>query len=183
MNNNKKFGDIERINLNENNLERAISWVSVVDAKASFILSLILVILGYFISQSNSIFKLLNTLIKKEAFGTLGISVFFLVTAFLSLLISLGYLVVIIYPKRKTDTKHISFFYFDHIAKMEDPDFKSKMSSMGPEEIISGIADQTYNVSKVVQKKFDQLSRSIVFFATCVGSFMILFLIIKILNK
>lgn len=171
--NNKK----ELIPLNERNFARVIGWISIIDSKAKFIFSVIIVVLGYSVARIEPLIKTCTTLWEKKAISPALILVFFMLAAFVCLIISFVYLLFIIYPKRKPYTGKASHFFYESIAQMSASDFQAKMSSMSLNEAIDGLSDQTYNIAKVVKKRFDQLSISGILFLISLG-LLILFSIL-----
>lgn len=163
--------------LNERNLARVIGWISVIDSKAKFIFSIILIVLGYSISQVGSLTKTCTFLWDKKLFTSAVVLVFLMLGTFVCLIISFIYLVSIIYPKRKPYTGKVSYFFYESIAEMPAPEFQAKMSSISATEAIDGLSEQTYNNAKVVKKKFDQLSISVIWFWISLG-FLIFFSIL-----
>jgi len=162
------------ISLNERNLARVIGWISVIDSKAKFIFSVILVVLGYSIIQIEPLTKTCTTLWENKVFTSAVVLVFLMIGTFVCLVVSFIYLVFIIYPRRKPYSGKSSYFYYESIARMPASDFKAKMSSISLTEAIDGLSDQTYNNAKVVKEKFDQLSVSAIWFLIALG-FLIFF--------
>lgn len=168
--------DKQLITLNERNLARVIGWISLVDSKAKFIFSIILVVLGYSVPQVASLTKTFTSLWEKKACAPAAVLVLLLLGTFICLIISFVYLVFIIYPKRRPFTGKVSYFYYESIAEMPASQFQAKMSSISATEAIDGLSDQTYSNAKVVKKKFDQLSISVIWFLIGL-SFLIVFAI------
>lgn len=167
----------ELIALNERNLARLIGWVGVIDSKAKFILSVIIVVLGYSLTRVASLTSTCIGLLDKKAVSPAILLVLLLLGTLVCLLLSFVYLVSIIFPKRKPYTGKASYFYYESIAAMPAADFQTKMSSISEDETIVGLVDQSYNIAKVVKSKFDQLSTSIILFLVSVG-LLILFSIL-----
>jgi len=159
----------ELITLNEGNLARVIGWISVIDSKAKFIFSVILIVVGYSMTQIRPLTKTCTILWGRKAFTPVMVLVFFMLGVFVCLIISFVYLVLIIYPKRKPYTGKVSYFFYESIAEIPASEFQTKMSSISVTEAINGLSDQTYNNSKVVKKKFDQLSISVIWFLVGFG--------------
>ncbi len=171
MSKDENITESELIAINERNLVRVNGWVSIVDSKAKFIFSVIIVVLGYSLSQIGLPIKTIAKLMKLEGYIPASLLIFFILSSFVCLFISFIYLLWIIYPKRKPYTGETSYFFFETIAKMEISNFKTKMSSISYPEIIDGLSEQTYNNSKVVKRKFDQLSKSVIWFL--IGLFLL----------
>jgi TRAP-type C4-dicarboxylate transport system permease large subunit len=152
------------IRLVENNLDRVLKWVSIVDAKAKFTLSILLIVLGYSISQVSQLVELVEKVTKEEFWWIAIILIGMFFGIFISLICSFVFLVSIIYPKRDPTTGRDSIFFFESIAKMSAKEFCKKFSSMTEDQVIEELNDQTYNSAQVVKKKFDQLAKSITWF-------------------
>ena len=160
------------LDLNERNLGRAIAWVSVVDSKAKFVLAVDAVILGYAASRFSGLWPTMKALWATRRVE-LCVALTVLLAAVACLIISSYFLVRVIYPKRTPHTLKGSYFYFETIAMLPSDNFISKMKQMPLCEAVEGIADQTYNVSKVVVKKFNELATSINWLGGAFGAFLI----------
>lgn len=167
----KNITESELIAINERNLERVIGWVAIVDSKAKFVLSVIIVVLGYTFAQIGLPLKTIVELINHKNYSLSVFLICFMICIFACLFASFFYLLWIIYPKRKPYTGETSYFFFETIAKMEISNFKTKMASISYPKIIDGLSEQTYNNSKVVKRKFDQLSKSVIWFL--IGLFLL----------
>lgn len=150
----------------EKNLERTIHWVSIIDSKALFMLTLILAIISYIFTKFDTFINLLFYLSNNNEI-TLLVAIFLLMAVqMIGLIISAIYLILIIYPKRKPYTQEQeSLFFFQTISNMTMINFNRKFTLLKTEKAIEGINDQTYNNAIVVKKKFDQLAISIRWFS------------------
>lgn len=173
----------ELITLNERNLARVIGWISLVDSKAKFIFSVILVVLGYSVPQVASLTRTFTSLWENKAFAPAAVLVLLLLGTFVCLITSFVYLVFIIYPMRKPFTGKVSYFYYESIAEMPASQFRAKMSSISATEAIDGLSDQTYNNAKVVRKRFDQLSISVIWFLIGLGLLIVFSISHQIIAK
>ena len=171
------------ISLNENNLTRVINWVSAVDSKANFVLTIVLVVAGIVISQIDHAIELSVRLWYSREYSLVIIMGGLLLGAMYYLTKSLVYLLIVIYPKRIPYTQKDSAFFYDSISGMASTDFTSEMESIKLQDAIRGLADQTYNLSKVVSAKFDQLSVSIKSFSVGLSFFVIYMLLEIIISK
>lgn len=183
MSKDENITESELIAINERNLARVTGWVSIVDSKAKFIFSVIIVVLGYSLSQIGLPIKTITKLMKLEGYIPASLLIFFILSAFVCLFISFIYLLFIIYPKSKTYTNEVSYFFFESIAKMKASDFKRKMSSISFAEVINGLSEQTYNNSRIVKRKFDQLSTSVIWFLISLFLFFIFLILHQIIIK
>jgi hypothetical protein len=173
----------EIINANENNLARVISWVPVIDSKAQYIITIVMILLGYSISQLDT---LLNT-IQNYWKGGHYLYTFVLGSFYTGSIISLSYsfvvLINVIIPKRKPASGKTSILYYNTIAKMPLSEFETEMSNIDSDKLISCLSDQTYNNAKVVNKKCDQLSASIKAFIIGIAFIVAYTIFYKILAK
>lgn len=171
------------ITLAENNLERAIQWVSIIDSKALFILTLILAILGYFFTKLDEFINLLFHLYEKKETILLVIISSTMIIQLTSFVTSIVYLVLVIYPKRNPHTQVHSLFFYETISSMSITKFNNDITSLTTSTAIAEINDQTYNISKVIKKKFDQLSMSIKWFSLGLIIFLIYIIIQAVLSR
>ncbi len=172
-----------KIEANCKNLDRAISWVSVADNKAKFILSIELVILGFLMTQAKFIFTIIITFWQSKhilkIIGGAGLSIIFALYILFAI-ISIINLIKVISPKRKPFTDKKSLFYYQTIADISSTDFKNRMKNITDEEILEELSVQTFNISKVVVKKFDEIQSSIKWLSASFVLWLIMLIIIAI---
>ena len=164
LNNEKQPNYKLLIHVNQENLDRVISWISIIDSKAKFVLTIILVLLGYLITGVETLIDASQSFWSQRLYYSIIVTDLLFLLAFASLLVSMAYLISIIFPKRKAYTQKSSAFYYQSISAMAVADFQNTMRSLNEDEIIDLLSDQTYNNAKVVVKKFDQLCTSIIWF-------------------
>lgn len=162
------------LELNAKNLARAIAWISVVDAKAKFVLTVVILILGYAVSRLKAIAQTTMSQWASQKLAVLLVDAA-LLGAFVCLFVSCWYLMRIIYPKRSPYTRERSYFFFQTISEMRPDDFICKMAQMPLDEAVRGIAEQTYNVSQVVSAKLEELVTSVRWFWCGFWSFLAFF--------
>ena len=159
----------EALSLNENNLSRVIGWVSVADGKAQFVFSIALVSLAYLVPRIGTIGGTILGLweggayVRACALGLLAMG------TVCCLIVSVVHVLLVIYPKTKIHNDAPSYFFFETIADISAAEFRAKMSSISTAEAINGLSDQTYNNAKVVKKKFDGVSSSIIWLGAGIG--------------
>ncbi len=158
--------ELKLIDVSEKNLARMVGWSTVVDSKATFVLTLILVLLGYFVSQLVTYFeahlKLWNS---SSAAPTLLVLLDIALIATLGCLItSIVYLMKIVRPKLIPPTQKLSLFFFQTVEKMPADDFHNRVLKLSVKDALADLNDQTYNVAKVVSQRFGQLNTSITWF-------------------
>lgn len=175
-----------QIEANYKNLDRALGFVSVADNKAKFILSIELVILGFLMTQAKSVFDIIITFwLSKyilKILGATGLLIIFVLYIFLAI-VSIIYLMRVISPKRKPFTGKKSLFFYQAIAEMDSADFKNRMKDITDEEILGELSDQTFNISKAVVEKFDEIQSSIKWLSASFVLWLIMLIVIAIHNS
>jgi Family of unknown function (DUF5706) len=136
--------------VNKDNLSRVIGFASTYDSKANFALTVILALTAYLIAElpsyidaharhpQNTWFALMDL----AAIGCLG---FFLWAVVL--------IVLTIRPNVAQHSQKASPLFFQSIASTPLDDFKKKMASLEVDEVLSLLAEQTYDNAKVVATK------------------------------
>lgn len=163
------------IDLNQANLERIIGFVSVMDAKAKFVLTLVLALTGYLVSQLSSFIDAHTRIASMPSWaGTLIILLDVAAIACVALFIRSA--IIAIQAMRPATTRHTgkaSPLFFDTIANMAHEEFKQRMKTLLPNEALDLIADQTYDNAKIVQQKTRAVQRSIKAFFLGLACFFI----------
>jgi hypothetical protein len=143
------------IDLNKDNLARTIGFVGVMDAKASFALSLVLALTAYLVTQLG---PFLTAHVQHKTTNA-WVPVFFIildlmVIACLACFIA-AVIVVIHAIKPRTDrhTGRNSPLFFGTIADMPCEDFKDRMKILTPNQYLDCLIDQTYDNAKIVRQK------------------------------
>ena len=158
MDQNTKF----LIDANNANLDRIIGFVSVMDAKAKFVLTLVLALTSYLVTQLSSFIDAHTRINIMPQWGAtlmilldiveVGCLVFFIISSITA--------IRAIQPSISRHTGKASPLFFDTIADMPHEDFKERMKVLPPNELLDLIADQTYDNAKIVQKKTRAVQRS-----------------------
>ena len=174
------------IDVNKDNLDRVIGFVGVIDSKANFILSVVLALTAYLVTQLGSYldahakwgnghawapacFVLLD-LVAIACFGC------FITTAVT--------VICAIIPRTNRHSGRNSPLLFGTIANMPIEDFKTTVKTITPSELIDQLADQTFDNAKIVVQKTTYVVQSIKYFwwgMTCFFIFSILRPILVIL--
>jgi hypothetical protein len=161
------------IEVNKDNLHRVIGFVDVIDGKAKFILTLVLALTAYLVTQLGPYL---------DAHAKWGKPADWAPPCFIILdLLALGCLasfiasaITIICAISPTTSQHSgrsSPLFFGTIADMGIEDFKATMKNITPANVIDQIADQTYDNAKIVARKTAHVRRSIRFFYYGLGCF------------
>lgn len=154
------------IDANKENLSRVIGFANVMDGKATFILTLVLALTGYLVTQlgpyadahakwatlpnwAPTFYVLLDAV----ALACLGC---FSATAII--------VIRCIKPRINRHTGKSSPLFFMTIAEGSHEDFKATMKTLTPDGIVDHLADQTYDNAKVVQAKTANVLRSFTLF-------------------
>lgn len=166
------------IDVNKDNLDRVIGFVDVIDGKAKFILTLVLALTAYLVTQ-------LGPYIDAHAKWGNGhpwAPVFFVILDLLALsclgcFITTAITVICaISPRTTQHSGRVSPLFFGTIASMPIEDFKATMKTIAPNDVIDQLADQTFDNAKIVAQKTVHVRRSINFFyygMTCFFAFTI----------
>ena len=166
------------IDVNKDNLDRVIGFVDVMDGKAKFILTLVLALTAYLVTQ-------LGPYLDAHAkWGTIHpwAPVFFVILdhialACLACFISTAITVVCaISPRTAQHSGRVSPLFFATIASMPIEDFKTTMKTITPNDVIDQLADQTFDNAKIVAQKTGYVLRSVNLFwwgMTCFFAFTV----------
>src|SRR5713226_3715337 len=166
------------IDLNKDNLDRVIGFVDVMDGKAKFILTLVLALTAYLVTQLG---PYLDAHVKWSSLSTWAPTFFVILDAFalacLACFIATAITVICaISPRTTQHSGRVSPLFFGTIAGMPIEDFKTTMKTLTPNDVIDQLADQTFDNAKIVTQKTDHVRRSIRFFycgMTCFFAFTI----------
>jgi hypothetical protein len=181
--------DNKQIGISEANLNRAISWSSVADQKAGFVLTLTIVMLGFLTSQLNDFFTAVFALWEKSASAPVLFTILIavLLLALIGMIGAIVNLVSVIRPRVTPSSAKNSILFFQTICAMPIDEFTDRVKQMDEESYVHALCDQTHNVSKVVAEKFRKLAFSIKWFwvgVAAVGLFSFLRpLFIKLLER
>ena len=166
------------IDVNKDNLDRVIGFVDVMDGKAKFILTLVLALTAYLVTQ-------LGPYIDAHAKWSTGHAwspVFFVILDLLAIaclgcFITTAITVVCaISPRTAQHSGRVSPLFFGTIATMPLEDFKTTMKAITSNDVIDQLADQTFDNAKIVSQKTGYVRRSIKLFwwgMTCFFAFTI----------
>ena len=150
------------IDVNQANLARIIGFVGVIDAKAKFVLTLVLALTGYLVTQLSSFIDA-HTRINTMPAWAATLIIFLDIAAATCLGLFISAAVIAIHAIRPSTTRHTgkaSPLFFDTIADMPQEDFKQKMINLLPNELLGLLVDQTYDNAKIVQQKTRDVQRS-----------------------
>ena len=166
------------VDVNKDNLDRVIRFVDVMDGKAKFILTLVLALTAYLVTQLG---PYLDAHAKWSRESTWAPPFFVLLD-----LLALGCLasfiagaitvICALSPKTTQHSGRVSPLFFGTIANMPIEDFKTTMKNITPNDVINQLADQTFDNAKIIKQKTDDVRRSIKFFyygMTCFFAFTI----------
>src|SRR5262245_35279981 len=123
-----------RIEVNKDNLTRIISFVGVMDSKAKFILTLVLALTAYLVTQLGSLLDVHARLGAMTNWATSCVVLLDLMAAIcLCCLIATAIKVLcVLSPRIHQHSGRPSPLFFDTIAKMPIEDFKSTMKQLAP---------------------------------------------------
>ncbi len=151
------------LDLNQANLERIIGFVGVMDAKAKFVLTLVLALTGYLVAQLTSFIDAHKHIEMVPSWAaTLMILLDIAATGCLACFIRAAIIAIqAIQPATIRHTGKASPLFFDTIADMPHEEFKQRMKTLQPDETLDLLADQTYDNAKIVQQKTRAVQASI----------------------
>jgi hypothetical protein len=166
------------ITANKENLARVIGFVSVIDAKAQFVLALVLALTSYLIVQLGPYLD------AHRRWATLppNTGVFFVLLDLVALacgvlfFFSAAQVIKTIHPRTGRHTGKSSPLFYATIAQMSHEDFKATMRTLPTNEFVDLLIDQTYDNAKIVATKTETVKASVKFFvagALCFFTFTI----------
>ncbi len=150
------------IDVNQANLERVIGFVGVMDGKAKFVLTLVLALTGYLVTQLSSFIDA-HTRINMLPPWAATLTILLDIAAATCLALFIGAAIIAIRaitPKTARHTGKTSPLFFDTIADTPHEAFKQQMKTLQPDELLDLLADQTYDNAKIVQQKTRAVQRS-----------------------
>ncbi len=157
-------------------LELVNGWINNLDAKASFLLAYIAVVMGFAISCGcPEIFRaevpdpITTGYIVKMAL-TIGL--------FLSLILSVVFLLGTLTARTKNNSGKYSMMFFGEIAKLSLNDYKAKVLNRTEDELIKDVLEQIHTNSIICTKKTGNYNKGI--WCTLAGTF--LYVICMVLN-
>lgn len=162
-----------RIEVNKHNLTRIISFVGVMDSKAKFILTLVLALTAYLVTQLGSFLEVHGrwgamTNWAPSFFVLLDLMAAVCLCCFIAAAVKV---LCVISPRIDQHSGRTSPLFFDTIAKMPIEDFKAIMKQLAPNDVIELLADQTYDNAKVVQQKTADVQQCVKLFLWGMASF------------
>ncbi|MBL0158885.1 MAG: hypothetical protein IPP47_17520 [Bryobacterales bacterium] len=164
------------IEANKDNLARVIGFVSVIDAKAQFVLTLVLALTSFLSTQLSAYLDAHQRLSQATTITTIS---FVVLDAALFACIALFFasatvlLLKTIAPRTAQHTGKCSPLFFGTIACLPHEDFKKIMRELTPTDVIDRLADQTYDNAKIVTEKAKSVTRSVKLFLAGVACFLI----------
>lgn len=143
------------LDLNEDNLRRTIGFVDVIDSKAKFVLTVVLALTAYLVTQVGPFAD------AHSRWGTVSrwAPIFFVLldlaaACCLVCFVAAAIKVIrVITPRVGQHSGRPSPLFFDTIAKMPLEDFKAAMKHMVPNEYLDRVLDQCYDNAKILQLK------------------------------
>lgn len=150
------------IDTNKDNLARVMSLASMMDGKATFILTLALALTGYLVTQLG---PYLDAHAKWNTMPNWAPACFYfldgMAAASLGVFIATAICVIeCIKPRLTQHTGNASPFFFGSIAEGSHEKFKATMKTITPDMIIDTLADQTYDNAKIADAKTRNVKHS-----------------------
>lgn len=131
------------------------AWISNMDTKVSFALTLSGVLIGFIFSTGlPNIFKIISGVSKLEELnggqiiGAILVCILYVVS-----FISILYFMLAIIARIKNPNNAQSVFFFGSIATMKFMEYKTKVNSMSEEEILEDLKEQIHTNSMICSKK------------------------------
>jgi hypothetical protein len=143
------------IDLNKDNLARVIAFAGVMDSKARFVLTLVLALTAYLVSQLGGY---MEAHARWTAMPTWAPTFFVILDAMalasLFCFITTAITVVrTIAPRLSQHSGRPSPLFFATIAQTGIEDFKATMRTITPNQVIDLLAEQTYDNAKIIAQK------------------------------
>lgn len=136
-------------------LEIINSWISNIDTKVSFALTLSGALIGFIFSIGlPNIFRIIGEISKlKELSGGVIIGAIFICLLYITSLISVIYFMLAITARVKNHNNTQSIFFFGSIGKMELSDYKTNTNKINQQEILEDLKEQIHTNSMICNKK------------------------------
>ena len=144
------------IEINRQNLDRVILWIQNADTKASIVLAFnggLMVFLAGKVYDAKSLFQ--YAFCSGPLLLLLLCAIFFIAFFCFSIYFALRTLLPSTSPTAKN-----KLMFFGTIAGLSEEEFKKKALSLGEDEALENLVEQTYINSKIARDKFDNLKKS-----------------------
>lgn len=153
------------IRVNRDNLARVINFVGILDAKARFVLTLVLALTAYLVTELASFFGAERAHISPPG---LVPTTFVMMDVVLGACVALFVLAVLeileaITPRVEPHSGDTSLLFFRTIASMPRGEFKQRINGLSAAQLADELMCQTYDNAKVVAQKAAHVQKSIVY--------------------
>lgn len=138
------------IDLNKDNLARVIGFGPIYDGKAKFVLTLILALTAYLLTELPRYVTAHAKQPTNPWFVLLDVACFLCFGSFIWATILI---VQTIRPNVSRHSQKHSPLFFQQIAQVPLEEFRTTMTSMTPDHALALLAEQTYDNAKVMEKK------------------------------
>jgi hypothetical protein len=146
------------VDINKDNLARVVGFASTYDTKANFLLTVILALTAYTVSELPSYVDAHAKHPTHAWFALLDLSFIGCLGFFLWAVVLI---VLTIRPNIGQHSQKPSPLFFQSIALTPLDDFRKKMASLSVNEAVDLLAEQTYDNAKVVAKKHARVYEAI----------------------
>jgi hypothetical protein len=163
------------IDLNKENLARAIAFGGVMDSKAKFVLTLVLALTAYLVSQLGGYVEAHARWMSMPGWApTFFVILDILVLACLFFFTTAAIMVIhTITPRLDQHSGRPSPLFFATIAQIGIEDFKAAMRTIPPNQASELLAEQTYDNAKIIARKCSYVQKSIRMFYWGMASFLV----------
>jgi hypothetical protein len=156
----------QKLEIQRSNYEWQLICINNADAKAGFLITLNLALLGFMLARFDKILPSCNKI------SILNIVLLCLIVA--SILLSLWFATMAIWPRLSRDTN--SIFYFNSIRNRTEEQYKKEMRSIEPTTILDDIDGQVWVLSGIAKDKFANIRNGIKLYGIGIVSLILIYL-------
>ncbi|MEE9554206.1 MAG: Pycsar system effector family protein [candidate division Zixibacteria bacterium] len=160
----------EKIEIQKSNYEWLLNSINNADAKAGFLITVVLALIGFTLTQLNGI---LDYGFSANCIRICIITVTILVLAFL--LISLSFAIAAIWPRLTKKSK--SIFYFNSIRNLNKEEYTKWVLQQDENSILDDISGQVWYLSKIVENKYRNIRFGMLFFGLSILFLLLIYLV------
>ncbi len=142
----------EKIEIQTKNYEWLLGSINNADAKAGLLITIVLALIGFTVTQMDQILDCSRVLIIVMPIVVLASS-----------LISLTFAIFAIWPKFTRDSK--SLFYFNSIRSINKDEYTKWILKSDDNALLEDITGQVWYLSKIIRNKYKHIRIGMVFFS------------------
>lgn len=145
------------LNVVKENLDLVVGWISHADGKATFYLTITLVLVGASLTE----IPLLVTVCNKSSTCLSVILIIGHLIFYGSALVAGYFAMHVVRPRLVPDSGTQSWYFFQSVASFENTEnFRAFSHGLNQDDRINQLIDQTWNLSKVAVRKYENTARA-----------------------